>query len=182
MLRNVLTCRERRRAIRKYCLQASRRATHVRQGVHVRFDVLGALHVDGAWLYRRDKYQRKLLWYWVDTNFEGKHREEDAEELSRDLELGESRAKDVALGLSKASVRGGGVPPPGEASEEESFAELIDDDDDNDDDDSRGEGSENTPEKPRKGKKNKARAKASSSRRCQVQALEEELPGEAHLL
>ena len=45
----------------------------------------------------------------MDTEFNGKHTEKDEEELARDVDFGEALAQDAALGLSRATVQGGGT-------------------------------------------------------------------------
>ena len=60
---------------------------------------------------RRDKYEKKLLWFYTDVAFEGVRSEKDEEHLDRSTELGETTSGKIPLGLSEASKRGGSVPP-----------------------------------------------------------------------
>ena len=84
---------------------------------------------------RRDKYERKLLWFWAETGYEGERLAKDEEELTRTTEIAEGFTDKVALGLDQASSRGGGPLPPGASEEDSSDESMCDDDDDDDDDD-----------------------------------------------
>ena len=67
---------------------------------------------------RKDKYEKKLLWFYTDIAFEGVRSEKDEEQLDRSTQLGETTSGKVPLGLSKASQGGGSVPPVSSSDEE----------------------------------------------------------------
>ncbi|CAE7580999.1 unnamed protein product [Symbiodinium microadriaticum] len=74
----------------------------------------------------KDKYQKKLLWYWCDIAYEGTKASKDEEELIRDTSLCDgARVSEVPLGLESK------LPD----SDEEVDNDADDDDDDNDDED-----------------------------------------------
>ena len=76
--------------------------------------------------FRKDKYQKKLLWYWCDIAYEGTKASKDEEELIRDTSLGDdARVSEVPLGLQSKL--------PEMNSDEEEDNDADDDDDDNDD-------------------------------------------------
>ena len=76
--------------------------------------------------FRKDKYQKKLLWYWCDIAYEGTKASKDEEELIRDTSLCDgARVSEVPLGLESK------LPD----SDEEVDNDADDDDDDNDDED-----------------------------------------------
>ncbi|CAE7216930.1 unnamed protein product [Symbiodinium sp. CCMP2592] len=84
---------------------------------------------------RKDKYEKKLLWYYCDVAYEGAQATKDEEELVRDTTICDGApVTDVPFGLGSAL--------PNLDSEEE------DDDDDEDDEDDEEEDEE--PEEPKK--------------------------------
>ena len=41
-------------------------------------------------ILRKDKYQKKVLWFWVDTKYEGITRNAEEERLSRETGIGDA--------------------------------------------------------------------------------------------
>ncbi|CAE7761025.1 STRN3 [Symbiodinium sp. CCMP2456] len=78
---------------------------------------------------RKDKYEKKLIWYYCDVAYEGVRSDKDEEELRRDTRLGEAGAPvgAVALGL--------GASLPNLNSDDEDDVEAEDEDEDEKDDD-----------------------------------------------
>ena len=119
---------------------------------------------------RKDKYEKNLLWYYMDISYTGTRAEEDKETMRRETDLGEGAATKVPLGLARGETRTGGAAPPSDASEDD---EDISDDDvaaDDDDDDGgssskdgkdsgNSEGESPKPKKSRGKPKSKAQAR-----------------------
>ena len=124
---------------------------------------------------RRDKYEKKLLWYWVDTKYKGLRTEEDVERLRRSTTLGEGTTTKVPLGLARGATKKGGPPPPSDSDDgcdsasEGEDASLMDDADNGE------SGSEASPKRSRR-KSKKPRA---SKRRRSRDDFHEEVPDEA---
>ena len=76
---------------------------------------------------RKDKYEKKLIWYYCDVAYEAVRSDKDEEQISRDTGLGEAQVGDVALGL--------GASLPNLNSDDEDDVEDDDDDEDEKDDD-----------------------------------------------
>ncbi|CAE7807449.1 STRN3 [Symbiodinium sp. CCMP2592] len=76
---------------------------------------------------RKDKYQKKLIWYYCDIAYEAVRSDKDEEQMSRETGLGEASVSDVALGL--------GASLPNLNSDDEDDVEAEDDDEDEKDED-----------------------------------------------
>ena len=77
---------------------------------------------------RKDKYQKKLIWYWCDVAYEGTKANRDEEELLRDTTISDgARVRDVALGL--------GASLPDLDSQDEADNDADDDEDEDEEDD-----------------------------------------------
>ncbi|CAE7769723.1 STRN3, partial [Symbiodinium microadriaticum] len=74
---------------------------------------------------RKDKYQKKLIWYYCDIAYEGVRSDKDEEQLTRDTMLGEGGVSDVPLGL--------GASLPNLSSDDEDDVEDEDDDEEDED-------------------------------------------------
>ena len=128
-------------------------------------------------IFRKDKYERKLLWFYVDISFTGTHEEEDEEQLHRSTDFGEADARRIPLGLGTNVSEGGGAPPPPISDEE---LEEMDDDNDNenveddDDDDIPGSSDDSDDERGSKGKPQKKKPKLNPKK-----SFDEEIPEEA---
>ena len=83
-----------------------------------------------SWAPRRDKYEKKLLWFWVDIAYKGTHEEEESETLNRATDFGTSSSARIPLGLGTGTTAGGGAPPPAGSDDEDEGGEEDDDDDD----------------------------------------------------
>ncbi|CAE7208442.1 unnamed protein product [Symbiodinium microadriaticum] len=69
----------------------------------------------------RDKYEKKVYWFYVDVAFEGISTKENKEEIDRTTDLGNASVAAVPLGLEAGVTPGGpagGMPPPEEEMEE----------------------------------------------------------------
>ncbi|CAE7683889.1 unnamed protein product [Symbiodinium necroappetens] len=107
-------------AVRKFCMKKENRKTHI----------------------LKDKYQKKLLWYWCDIAYEGVQAKKDEEELTRDTAISSgSRVTEVPLGL-------GASLPALDSDEDMNDA----DDDEDDDEDEDGEEAEDSKQ-PKLGKR-----------------------------
>ena len=127
---------------------------------------------------RRDKYEKKLLWYWVDTKYKGLRTEEDKEKLKRSTTLGDGTTSKVPLGLARGATKRGGPPPPTDSEAEESVNDDGEDASASDDENHGESGSEDSSIKKRprsKPKKSKGKAK----RRRSQGDFHEEVPDEA---
>ena len=131
--------------------------------------------------FRKDKYERKVLWFYVDISFTGTHEEEDEEQLHRSTDFGEADARRIPLGLGTNVSEGGGAPPPPISDEE--LEEMDDDndnengeddDDDDDDDDIPGSSDDSDDERGSKGKPQKKKPKLNPKK-----SFDEEIPEEA---
>ncbi|CAE7832315.1 STRN3 [Symbiodinium sp. CCMP2592] len=76
---------------------------------------------------RKDKYQKKLIWYYCDIAYEAVRSDKDEEQMSRETGLGEAQVSDVPLGL--------GASLPNLNSDDEDDVEAEDDDEDEKDED-----------------------------------------------
>ncbi|CAE7897038.1 unnamed protein product, partial [Symbiodinium microadriaticum] len=77
---------------------------------------------------RKDKYQKKLIWYWCDIAYEGTQANRDEEELLRDTAISDgARVSDVAFGL------GGSLPDLN--SEDDNDNDGDDDEDEDEEED-----------------------------------------------
>ena len=134
---------------------------------------------------RKDKYEKNLLWYYVDISYTGTRTEEDKETMRRETDLGEGATTKVPLGLARGETRRGGAAPPSDTSEGDediSDDDAADDDDDGDGASSSKDGqdsgnSEDESPKPKKSR-GKPKAKGRKSKRKRDE-LEEETPDEA---
>ena len=134
---------------------------------------------------RKDKYEKNLLWYYVDISYTGTRTEEDKETMRRETDLGEGATTKVPLGLARGETRRGGAAPPSDTSEDDediSDDDAADDDDDGDGASSSKDGqdsgnSEDESPKPKKSR-GKPKAKGRKSKRKRDE-LEEETPDEA---
>ncbi|OLQ10813.1 hypothetical protein AK812_SmicGene5425 [Symbiodinium microadriaticum] len=78
--------------------------------------------------FTKDKYQKKLIWYWCDIAYEGTKANRDEEELLRDTTISDgARVRDVALGL--------GASLPDLDSQDEADNDADDDEDEDEEDD-----------------------------------------------
>ena len=120
---------------------------------------------------RRDKYQRKLLWFWAEIGYDGERNTGEEERLTRETELGDDLTKACPLGLSKGSGRG----DEGDDDSEEEVGPPTDDEDiqslQEDEEEMENDEEEEAPcsKKPR-GKRGKVK---------KAPSFEEELPEEA---
>ena len=91
---------------------------------------------------RKDKYEKKLLWYWCEIGYEGTQARKDEEELVRDTTISDGAPVcDVPFGL------GSSLPKL------ESDAEDDQDDEDDEDDDEDKDGEAAEEAKPKIGKR-----------------------------
>ena len=118
---------------------------------------------------RKDKYEKHLLWYWVDTAYTGKQKSTDMEELSRQTELGETSISTVPLGLSRPATKRGGPAPPD--SEDES------DDHESIDQESSEESDEERPDSEMKSSRKSSKCKQPKAKKSK--SFEEEYPEQA---
>ena len=119
---------------------------------------------------RRDKYQRKLLWFWAEIGYDGERNTGEEERLTRETELGDDLTKACPLGLSKGSGRGDDGDDDSEEfdppTDDEDIQSLQEDEDEMEDDDEEEGSGNRSKRKPRR------KAKKAPS-------FEEELPEEA---
>ena len=118
-------------------------------------DQLTSLH-HPPWptLRRKDRYQRKLKYYWVDdVSIRGEFEKTEQEELEEETHLGEGTVSSVTFGLRDRRVDSLML-----AVEDQPYSSDDDDDDDDDDDESEGETNRNKGKKTGKGKSTKADA------------------------
>ena len=171
--------RERRAAIRKYCLKKQRRSTHIMpldthgwRHEHAHFKS----HMCPEMYARKDKYEKKILWFWVDVAVEeGTRTEGDKEELERSTELGEALAGQCKFGLGKSPSAGGFAPAPGAGSSNDSEDDEGEDSEDPESEET-DEGKTPAP-KPKRPASNSSKGKGPQKKpRCND--FVEELPEE----
>ncbi|CAE7234080.1 STRN3, partial [Symbiodinium sp. CCMP2456] len=102
----------------------------------------------------KDKYEKKLKWFWADVGYEGTLTETDREKLTRETDIASgSKVAKVPLGLSRTQPLRPDAPAASGSED--------DDEDDTDDETSEGEsesdGAGSKPAKPTKGKDKKKR-------------------------
>ena len=133
---------------------------------------------------RRDKYEKNLLWYWVDTKYKGLRTEEDKETLRRRTDLGGGSTTKVPLGLARPSTKTGGAAPPSDSDNDEGGDASEDDDGESESKDENGDSNSDDVDDSPKSKKTKPRPKPSKSRKAKRKRddLDEELPDEAPAL
>ena len=99
-------------------------------------------------LFRKDKYQKKLLWYWCDIAYEGVEAKKDEEELARETSIADgTRVTDVPFGL------GSSLP---NMDSDEDMDDAEDDEDDDEEEDEEGEDTKQPKLGKRKSKENVA--------------------------
>lgn len=99
-------------------------------------------------LFRKDKYQKKLLWYWCDIAYEGVEAKKDEEELARETSIADgTRVTDVPFGL------GSSLP---NMDSDEDMDDAEDDEDDDGEEDEEGEDTKQPKLGKRKSKENVA--------------------------
>ena len=129
---------------------------------------------------RKDKYEKKLLWYWLDTAYIGKMKSKEEEKLTRTTDLGEADVKNVPMGLTKPVASRGGPMPPDFSDDD--HVEITDDDDDDDDGSAADtdEDGEGDSEEPSSGGKNKSpkRSKRNKGKKSGSKSFDEEVPDE----
>ncbi|CAE7770414.1 unnamed protein product [Symbiodinium sp. CCMP2592] len=124
----------RRKAVRKFCLRKENRKTHV-----------------------KDKYEKKLKWFWADVGYEGTLTETDREKLTRETEIASgSKVAKVPLGLSRSQPL---RPDAAASSESEDDVDEDDSEDESSEEESDSDGAGAKSAKPTKGKEKKKRKK-----------------------
>ncbi|CAE7525731.1 STRN3, partial [Symbiodinium pilosum] len=126
----------------------------------------------------KDKYEKNLLWYYVDISYKGTRTEEDKETLKRQTDLGEGTSSKVPLGLARAETKRGGAAPPSDSSEgDDDISDDNDDDDDGESSSKDGKDSGDSECESRKKPRGKAKSKGRKNKRKRDE-LEEEMPDE----
>ena len=116
--------RERRKAIRKYCMRKENKKSHTRHGSPTAVMLLNPQTKASV---RKDKYEKNLIWYYCDIAYEGVRSDKDEEQLTRDTMLGDGAAvSDVPLGL-------GASLPDVNSDDEDDVEEEEDDEDEKED-------------------------------------------------
>ena len=132
---------------------------------------------------RRDKYQKNLLWYWVDTKYKGLRTEEDKETLRRQTELGKGATTKVPLGLARPSTKTGGAAPPSESDddddEEADDESEVDDGESGSGDDGESKSDDGNDDSPKRKKRPQSKPSKSRKPKRKRDELDEELPDEA---
>ncbi|CAE7184368.1 unnamed protein product, partial [Symbiodinium pilosum] len=131
---------------------------------------------------RRDKYQKNLLWYWVDTKYKGLRTEEDKETLRRQTELGKGATTKVPLGLARPSTKTGGAAPPSESDddddEEADDESEVDDGESGSGDDGESKSDDGNDDSPKRKKRPQSKPSKSRKPKRKRDELDEELPDE----
>ncbi|CAE7261849.1 unnamed protein product, partial [Symbiodinium necroappetens] len=131
-----------RRELRKVLLQCNgqkegflEKVNHTyRQNRSKEFKVRSGFYTDQMMAdelkFTKDKYQKKLIWYWCDVAYEGTKANRDEEELLRDTTISDgARVRDVALGL------GASLPDLDSQDEADNDADDDEDEDEDEEDD-----------------------------------------------
>ena len=151
-------------AIKEYCQKHNNNQSHIRPLTFYFWDCFPMLsfmidqltslhHPPWPTLRRKDRYQRKLNYYWVDdVSIRGEFEKTEQEELEEETHLGEGTVSSVTFGLRDRRVDSLML-----AVEDQPYS-SDDDDDDDDDDESEGETNRNKGKKTGKGKSTKADA------------------------
>lgn len=128
-------------------------------------------------LLRKDKYQKKKLWFWCDVSYRGTKEETEREQLTRSTDIATgSGVSQVSLGLSKLN-------PVDKDSEDPDDDDESDDGDEHDDSEGSDSGDDSAAEEPRKGPKSKPSRgnRKAKDKRKRKRESSEEVPDEATL-